>query len=93
MKAVVSVHKRSAYAYLNGHTFTVKSIYNSTVILDVNGVHTSFSFSEVFIVDIQKEMQNAFNDYNFYGNTTFFKLNTYCEKKGYKVDVINNCPA
>ena len=93
MKAIVLVNKKSAYANLNGLTYNIKSIYASGVDLDVNGVTTSFGFSEILIVDLQTEMQKFFDLYNWDNNTTFLKLQIYCEIKNYKVDVVINCLA
>ena len=55
MKAIVNVNKESQYAKLNGRTFPVKELLNSTICLNINGVSTDFSFKEVFIVDIEDE--------------------------------------
>lgn len=93
MTAIIQVNKKSSYAYLNGHTFNVKSIYNTTLDLDINGVTTAFGFSEVIIVNIQEEMQRFFDLYNWDGNTTYIKLQSYCAIKNYQVDVTYNCPA
>jgi hypothetical protein len=93
MKAIVSVNKGSAFAHLNGHTFSVKSHYTTGFDLDINGVTTAFSFKEVIIVDLQKEMQMFFDLYNWNGNTTYVTLQAYCAIKGYNVNVVNNCPA
>jgi hypothetical protein len=93
MKAIISVNKNSAYAHLNGHTFEVKAIYNTSLDLSINGTTTAFGFSEVVIVDLQSEMQHFFDLFNWDGNTTYVRLQTYCSIKGYQVDVIMNCPA
>ena len=94
MKAIVSVNKNSNYAYLNGHTFNVESIYDTRIGLNINGTKIAFEFSEVFIVDLQSEMQKYFDEFNWYGkNTTYTRLQAYCAIKNFESKVIYNCPA
>lgn len=93
MRAIISVNKSSAYASLNGHTFEVKAIYDTSLDLNINGTTTSFEFSEVVIVDLQSEIQRFFDQFNWDGNTTYVRLRTYCTIRGYQADVIMNCPA
>ena len=93
MTAIINVNKKSAYAKFNGLTFNVKSIYNTTIDLDINGVTVAFGFSEIIIVNIQAEMQKFFDLYNWDGNTTYIKLQSYCAIKNYQVDVTYNCHA
>jgi hypothetical protein len=65
MRAIVNVNKNSAYSYLNGLTFEVIEILYSVVALDVNDNTVDFSFSEVFIVDIQNEYMLSKDTTNF----------------------------
>lgn len=56
MKAIINVSKGSAYSQYNGLTFEVKEVLSKSVAVDINGVTTDFSFSEVMIVDIYQEV-------------------------------------
>lgn len=98
MKAIINVKKGSAYANLNGHTFTITAMYNTSVDLAIPNelgkvITTSFGFEEIIIVDIQTIIQSAFDSYNWDGNTTYIKLQTYCAIKNYQIDVKYNCYA
>lgn len=98
MKAILNVKKGSAYAHLNGHTFKITALYNTSVDLAITNelsqvINTSFGFEEITICDIQNIMQWAFDAYNWDGNTTYIKIQEYCKVKKYKVHVGYNCPA
>lgn len=58
MKAIINVSNGSTYALYNGLTFEVKEVLSRFVAVDINGVTTDFSFSEVMIVDIYQEVHN-----------------------------------
>ena len=98
MKAIINVSKKSAYAHYNWQTFEITSMYNTSVdvaIINAIGmkITTSFGFEEIIICDLQDELQRAFDKYNWDGNTTYIKLQTYCAVKGYQCNVIYNCLA
>ena len=80
MKAIVKVKKGSVYSNFNGLTFEVEEINSTFVRLDINGISTDFLYTEVIIVDIQKEYQKAFDNYNFNGDSTVIRLQTYATK-------------
>ena len=95
MKAIITgVKKSSGFAYLNGHTFQVKEILHKLVALSIpskliDGKFDTcdFSFAEVTIVDIDIEVQQAFDDYNWGNdNRTYFGLKFYCADKGIKTN-------
>jgi hypothetical protein len=81
MKAILNINKASQYAKHNGLTFEVVELLNSMVALNINGATTDFSFNEVIVVDVKKELAEAFNN-----NKTqdFVKLRNYVVKKGIK---------
>lgn len=90
MKAIITgVKKSSGFAYLNGHTFEVKEILHELVamsipskLIDGKFDTCDFSFAEVTIVDIDNEVQQAFDDYNWGNdNKTYFRLKMYCSDK------------
>ena len=81
-------------SYLNGHTFEVKQILSNLVALSIPSQicegrfdTCDFSFDEVIIVDIDNEVQQAFDDYNWGNdNRTYFGLKFYCADKGIKTN-------
>jgi len=98
MNAIINVKKGSAYAHLNGHTFKITALYNTSVDLAIPNeigkvITTSFGFDEIIICDLQNAMQSAYDRYNWDGNTTYLHFLTYCAVKNYQVDVKYNCPA
>lgn len=98
MNAIINVKKGSAYAHLNGHTFKITALYNTSVDLAITNkigmvITTFFGFEEIIICDLQNEMQSAYDRYNWDGNTTYLHFLTYCAVKNYQVDVKYNCPA
>lgn len=78
MKAIVNVHKDSYYKFLNGQTFEVKEIFPSAVGLSVMGLTIDFSFSEIEIVDLKKELESC-------NRETFEKLKRYLEINKIKI--------
>lgn len=81
MKAIINIpNKKNQYSKFNGLTFEVKDLMNGQVGLigvnkDFPNNQTDFSFEEVIIVDIQKEVEYYFNTWE--GE----KLKKYCEVK------------
>lgn len=65
MKAIVNVNKESAYAKYNGLTFEIVEFLNTMLALNIDGRTTDFNYKEVIILDFQKEMQEAYDDYNW----------------------------
>lgn len=61
MKAIVNVHKNSAYSHLNGLTFEVVGFGANFAALDIDGVFTDFTHKEIIICDFQKELKESFN--------------------------------
>jgi hypothetical protein len=93
MKAIVTgVKKSSGFAYLNGHTFEVKEVLHSFISLKIpfkneNFLTTDFSFAEVTIVDIDNEVQKAYDDYCWGNdNRTYIRLKNYCIDKHIKTN-------
>jgi hypothetical protein len=87
MKAIVNVSKSSGYSQYNGLTFDVVEVLNNIVCLSIPSRldicrmdRIDFSFREVFIIDLQKEINNA------KGNEKLFKcLNDYVSVN--KIDI------
>lgn len=87
MKAIINVQSPSFYAKYNFLTFDVFEIGNTWV--SIKGLNpefpqnqTDFAFNEVFIVDIEKEMQQARENADWYGGEATRKFNSlkkYCE--------------
>lgn len=70
MKAILKVNKNSSYSHLNGHTFKVNMFIGDKLINLQFEDHTAdFSNKEVFIVDVQSEMQSLYNSHNWYGGS------------------------
>ena len=97
MKAIITgVKKSSGFANLNGHTFEVKEILHSLIALkipsklDISKFDTvDFSFAEVTIVDIDDEVQKAYNDYCWGNdNITYWRLKNYCTDKHIKTNEV-----
>lgn len=87
-------------SYLNGHTFEVKEILSNLVSLNIPSkiyegrfVTCDFAFNEVIIVDIDAEVQKAFDAYNWNGSKLYANLMNYCTKNGIKTNEKINCPA
>lgn len=90
MRAIITgVKKSSGFAYLNGHTFEVKEVLSNIVALyipsqTIAGKYDTcdFSFAEVTIVDIDEEVQKAFDAYNWGSDKkTYWPLTWYCRDK------------
>lgn len=101
MKAIIKTKKSSGMSYLNGRTFEVKQILSNLIALSIPSQicegrfdTCDFAFDEVIIVDIDAEIQKAFDDYNWSGiYPSYFNLVNYCTKNGIKTNEKINCPA
>lgn len=100
MRAIVTnVNPKSSFANCNGLTFEVKEVLTTLVALNVPDEcgkirAVDFTHKEVFIVDIQEELQQAYDDKNWGSDyNTYASLEKYCETKGIKLKVKYNCPA
>lgn len=90
-------------SYLNGRTFEVKEILSNLVALSIPSRicegrfdTCDFGFEEVIIVDIDAEVQKAFDAYNWSGSKvypSYSNLVNYCTKNGIKTNEKINCPA
>jgi len=99
MKAIINVNKESAYAKFNGHTFEVKEVLSTAVGIKLSHeefgeVTADFTHTEVFIVDLQEELQKAYGDYNWGNdNHTFPNLILYIKKNNFVTKGLKyNCP-
>jgi len=100
MKAIVNVHSQSSHAHCNGLTYEVKEILSAGKLmfcLNVDGHSTDFSPSEVAIVDFAEELQSAYDNVNWSGNTEecrlFNALEMYGKSKGINFTPTYSCPA
>ena len=99
MKAIINIKRKSSvFSYLNGHTFEVKEILSSSVAVQIpsqicEGKFDTFEFifEEVIIVDIDNEMQTAY-DNQIWGNDSYTYRNMliYCLINKLKVSVVYN---
>ncbi len=99
MKAIINIKRKSSgFSYLNGHTFEVKEILSNLVAVQIpsqicEGKFNTcdFAFEEVIIVDIDSEMQTAY-DNQIWGNDnyTYRNMLTYCLINKLKVSVVYN---
>ena len=86
MKAIVNIKKSSSnYKQLNGLTFEVSEVLSQQVALLIpnkelgKDVVTDFHHTEVMIVDIEKELQKAYDSFNWGSDSrTYRNLETYC---------------
>jgi hypothetical protein len=86
MKAIINTKKTSGFSYLNGCTFNVKEVFTSFVAIEIpsqicEGKYDTcdFNHNEVLIVDIDAEVQRAYDDYNWGNdNRRYIKLKDYC---------------
>ena len=94
MKAIINTKKTSGFSYLNGHTFEVKEVFSSFFAIEIpsqicEGRYDTcdFNHNEVLIVDIDAEIQKAFNDHNW-GNDhkRYIHLKNYCITKKIKTN-------
>ena len=95
MRAIVNVSKGSYYVKYNGLTFDVDELQSSRITLSIKGIDVDFSFNEVIIVDLQKELQTAFDNFNWGSDVkTYRRLIDYCNIN--MIEVVPptyNCPA
>jgi len=96
MKAIVNVNKKSAYAKYNGLCFNVVDVLSQQISLSIfdherhpTPITVDFGHSEVFVVDIRQEVNQAKLDLeskrsrNQFGNReqlTLDNLHSYCKK-------------
>jgi hypothetical protein len=100
MTAIVNVDKSSSFSKYNGLTFEVNDVFPKVIHLIVNDhemdrdmIH--LNHKEIMIVDIQKELQVAYDNYNW-GNdhNTYMNLQLYCLINNICIKAPEyNCPA
>lgn len=86
MKAIINVNENSAYAHLNGKTFPAKELMSTLVAMDIYGTTVDFQHQEVLIVDLDAEMQSAYDAFNWGGGnnaTKYNNLKNYCTENGF----------
>ena len=94
MKAIVNVKKGSFLHNLNGKTFDVVECMSSIVSLNINGITTDFSHKEIIVVDIEKELQKEYDNFNWGSKNCYNNLDRYREINKIKgCTQIYNCPA
>ena len=101
MKAIVNVNESSNYARFNGLTFEVAEVLSQQVAVLIpskefgRDIVTDFGHIEVIIVDIEKELQKAYDNYNWGSdNKTYRNLEAYCKKRAIVINKpVYNCPA
>lgn len=100
MKAIINTKKSSGLSHLNGKTFEVKEILSNIVALSIPSQicegrfdTCDFAFDEVIIVDIDAEVQKAYNDYCWSESKQYIKLKNYCIKNRIKTNEKIKCPA
>lgn len=90
MKAIITgVKKSSGFARLNGHTFIVAevlsefvAVYIPSQLVEGKFDTCDFTHEEVTIVDIDEEVQKAFDSYNWGSDLrTYSRLKMYCGNK------------
>jgi hypothetical protein len=62
MKAILKVHRNSAYSIYNGYTFEIKQIFGDVramYSLLINGNKVDFTANEIMIVDFQEEYKKC----------------------------------
>jgi hypothetical protein len=85
MKAIIKT-KSPGYKHLNGKTFNVKEVFTTFVAVEVTSefvkggiIPTDFNHNEVLIVDIDNEIQKAFDDHNWgINHKAYINLKNYC---------------
>lgn len=105
MKAIITL-RTGAFANLFGLTFDVVDIHvDGRISLNVKGNTTDFSFKEVLILDLQNEIQHAFDNKNWNSSATttmpsspkagalYYALNQYRVKNKIEFIPIYHCPA
>ena len=85
MKAIIDT-KSASYKHLNGKTFNVKQVFSSFVAIEIPSQicegkfdTCDFNHNEVLIVDIDAEIQKAFDDHNWgINHKAYIHLKNYC---------------
>lgn len=101
MKAIINIKRKSSgFAYLNGHTFEVKSVLSNLVAVQIPSQicegkfdTCDFAFDEVIIVDIDQEVQHQYDQYCWDGKGCYVNLRYYCIANRIKTNEKINCPA
>ena len=101
MKAIINIKRKSSgFSYLNGHTFEVKEILSNLVAVQIPSQicegkfdTCDFTFDEVTIVDIDNEVQFAYDLYCLDGKGLYVNLRYYCIANRIKTNEKINCPA
>jgi len=94
MNAIVNVKKASSYSKYNGLTFPVIDVLDRIICMDIDNQSVIFSHKEVIIVDIQNELQKAYDMYNWSGCRLFNKLVAYATVNKIECGKLEyNCPA
>jgi len=97
MKAIINT-KSANYKHMNGKTYEVKQLFSTfaAIVLPseyVKGgfICIDFNLSEIIIVDIDSEIQKAFDDHNW-GNDCrrYIHLRNYCISKKIKTNELLN---
>ena len=97
MKAIINT-KSASYKHLNGKTFNVKEVFSSFASVEVPNeyvkggiIFTDFNYNEMLIVDIDVEIQKAFDGHNW-GNDhkRYIHLKNYCISKKIKTKEVLN---
>jgi len=86
MKAIINTKKASGFSYLNGRTFEVKEVFTSFIAIQIPSQICNdkfdtcdFNHNEILIVDIDREVQKAYDDYNWGSdNKKYMRLKDYC---------------
>jgi hypothetical protein len=95
MNAIINIKtKTSGFSHLNGHTFQVKELFSSfcailipSEICDGRFDTCDFNYDEIIIVDIDNEVQKAYDNYNWGSNNkAYINLKNYCIAKKIKTN-------
>jgi len=84
----------SGFSYLNGRTYKVKEVFTSFVAIEIPSQicegrfdTCDFNHNEVLIVDIDNEIQKAFDDHNWgINHKAYIHLKNYCIAKKIKTN-------
>lgn len=95
MKAIVNVKKTSSAYKHNLKTFEVMNVFGPLINLKIeDNLTMDFSYREVIIVDFEKEIQSAYDTYNWNGNKRLLDfLQSYSKHNKLLFDLEYNCPA
>jgi hypothetical protein len=81
----------------NGHTFEVICFYENGCVtaLEETLLQTTLKPTEFYIVDLQSEMQRAYDSFNWNSSDTrYHKFLSYCKAAGIAMPKVEyNCPA